>query len=407
MYNSIPTPKNNTTIYLPSIFDANIQRKLGRYAEHAKLFLNILVNKHLQKTNKPWFRLKTQYLMRTVHHDFPVIRNALLANGMIVFDPHYQQGSHCRRYGLSQACLDHGYCQEVVMKKTLIKRLLLTITHWNIHDEVLWAMNEWCKLLRLDYEAALLHLGMRHKKHGKRFHLKQLKLHDMRSGNVGVSSQDQQGRVYNGLTNLWSEFRQFLTINGELLVNVDITSSQPLFLHMLMQQQKEQTSPSHSSPLLYDCSLLETDIGSSSFGYMVASGKADLYSYIADQAAAIGLPQMTRPNVKPALFRVFYGRNKTQSKFKALFSDLFPKVAKFIHDQKIGNYKRLALLMQKKEADFLINTVCKRLCHDHPHIPFITIHDSIMTTASNAENVKRIMQDEFHALGVRPKIKLT
>jgi hypothetical protein len=122
-----------------------------------------------------------------------------------------------------------------------------------------------------------------------------------------------------------------------------------------------------------------------------------------------------RKQFKQALFRdVFYGDNRAHysrhSGVASTFRKEFPSVWKFIQEQKIGDgdrsFARLAQNMQQRESQYMIGTVCVRLARFHPEIPLLTIHDSILTTNTNAPTVERIMQEEFARLGVRPQIRI-
>ena len=48
------------------------------------------------------------------------------------------------------------------------------------------------------------------------------------------------GRVFNNFSNLWSELRQFLTIDGESLCEIDIRNSQPLLASLLYPEDSEE-----------------------------------------------------------------------------------------------------------------------------------------------------------------------
>lgn len=54
----------------------------------------------------------------------------------------------------------------------------------------------------------------------------------------------------------------------------------------------------------------------------------------------------------------------------------------------------------------MIHQVCRRLMLEHPTVPLITIHDSIMTTPGNVALVRGVMAEEFGRVGLHPKFKL-
>ncbi len=55
----------------------------------------------------------------------------------------------------------------------------------------------------------------------------------------------------------------------------------------------------------------------------------------------------------------------------------------------------------------MISGVVERLRSDHEGLPFTTIHDSLLMVADQeaVAIVGRLMQDEFHNIGLTPRIK--
>jgi hypothetical protein len=53
----------------------------------------------------------------------------------------------------------------------------------------------------------------------------------------------------------------------------------------------------------------------------------------------------------------------------------------------------------------MIRGVCGRLMVEHPGVPAITVHDSIMTTAQNVGIIRALIGDEFARFGVVPTIR--
>jgi hypothetical protein len=78
---------------------------------------------------------------------------------------------------------------------------------------------------------------------------------------------------------------------------------------------------------------------------------------------------------------------------------------KFIQAQKSRAFQELAREMQRRESRFMIRGVCGRLLKDHPEVPLLTIHDSVLTTPRHAEMVHDLMMQEFARLGVAPTIR--
>ena len=116
---------------------------------------------------------------------------------------------------------------------------------------------------------------------------------------------------------------------------------------------------------------------------------------------------VNRQDFKLALFAdVFYGKAEVNTPLTKLFDEEFPNVFKFIRDHKRQHgYESLSREMQRAEADFMIDTVCLRLLKHHSDIPILTVHDSILTTPGHLPTVRRIIEEEFERIGMKPTMK--
>jgi hypothetical protein len=116
---------------------------------------------------------------------------------------------------------------------------------------------------------------------------------------------------------------------------------------------------------------------------------------------------------KGAFFRdVLYGDNRAWysiiSPIRHAFRKRFENVWRFIlkHKPKHENgFKELSRKMQRAESTLMIGGVCGRLAREHPDVPVLTIHDSIMTHKRHLPLVERLIREEFAKLGVQPQLK--
>lgn len=111
--------------------------------------------------------------------------------------------------------------------------------------------------------------------------------------------------------------------------------------------------------------------------------------------------------IKTGLFEVLYGKNSAVSPIKSRFNELFPGVAQVVRELKRKDYRFLSRLLQKVESGFVLNTVCRRLMKEVPEAPVFTIHDSVLTTPSHADDVLRIFGQEFCSVGLSPRFHVT
>lgn len=215
------------------------------------------------------------------------------------------------------------------------------------------------------------------------------------------------GRVHNNITNLSKKLRPFLRYENKPLVEVDVRNSQPFFFNLLIRDYFNPPSPSVSLPsfptfLPYvtksktECTDLEL--------YRELTSTGEFYEYLMKKTGY----NECRKNFKIRFFKnVFYSKENDNymSADRKMFKHLFPTVAKIVSFYKKDDHRVLARLLQKAEADIMINKIVPRLADKG--IYCLTIHDSILTTPENSEIVKTIMLDEFqNSLGFTPTIRI-
>ena len=114
-------------------------------------------------------------------------------------------------------------------------------------------------------------------------------------------------------------------------------------------------------------------------------------------------------------FHFLYGSNKNPKRLAQqgdlelavlvrYFAQVFPTVDAWVRSKKARNYKKLACDMQRRESTLMIGGVCGRMAREYPHVPIVTIHDSISTTSAYVELVQRMILEEFAKAGVCPKL---
>lgn len=236
---------------------------------------------------------------------------------------------------------------------------------------------------------------------------------------------DDYGRIHTDLTNLPKTLRQHLALESERLANVDISESQPLFVALALaearngrrgrkaestkagKEEANQGPPYHmmdktmmdSRPYLgggFDRERLPPDLRS----YFELCERRGLYQAVAD------LLGKTREEAKKAVMVVFFDKPWHRTKVHAVLHGLFPTVTAEIGKMKRPDYRRLAHFAQRVESAFLFGRVVPRLMQLRADLFVSTIHDSVLTTAGDAEFVRQVMRDEFAELGLSPQVKV-
>ncbi|WP_165069350.1 hypothetical protein [Paludisphaera rhizosphaerae] len=220
------------------------------------------------------------------------------------------------------------------------------------------------------------------------------------------------GRFHTNFTRLCKEVRQkHLTINGERLFEIDIQESQTLFLGILLMNANAyldscslHSSPSHryQSSRHHPCenssfrSLRSPyDLGSSD-KYIAAVGQARVYD---DFQRAFSIAE--RGDAKVEFFRAVYSGKL------AKFRGVYPKAARVLAKLvRLHGYKWVSREMQWQESDVVLRKAVERLRVEHPDIPVVTVHDSIMTTQVHLETVYRVLSESFQGLPLRPRFRV-
>ena len=290
----------------------------------------------------------------------------------------------------------------------------------------------------------------------------QYQIEYLRSKNYNAKISDSNHRLHSVLTNMQKEYRNFVTYDGRRLVNIDIHNSQPYLLCALLSAEFWQRD-SGANINLYDLPqdiirrLTEIPAGATAREtipematsiingnsaaiaefekYKAAVGGGLFYESIAEEANShfheeIG-QSFERKDAKILMMYLLFSSNRGMhgkdnkpdfiDKMKKLFAEkLYPNVAAMLktvkHNYKITvettknakQHNRLAILLQSLEARIILHRCCKRIWEEGAHkIPIFTIHDSIVTTESNKDFVRGVMESELmKAIGVKPSISI-
>ena len=208
----------------------------------------------------------------------------------------------------------------------------------------------------------------------------ELALQAVNDGCVAFNPEDEFGRRYHSnLTNLRSDLRRHLRVDGRPLVQIDIANSQPLFQAVVAER-----------------------LGVVCPAYKWVCEEGQLYDFLGEKTG------LTRKRTKQQMMSsVFFGKNDSRSRTKRAFRKRFPEVAALLDEIKADDHAELARLLQRAESDFVVRTVCERLRRERPGMFVATIHDSIVTNSrEDAATILETMREEFVKLGIEPKLEI-
>jgi len=237
-------------------------------------------------------------------------------------------------------------------------------------------------------------------------------------------------RYHTLLTTMKSELRNFITFQGEELVNIDISNSQPYLINGLLKPEfwnpnkdEEFNIQFFKSKSFYDVNNVnltkyimlhvpELSIDMTeleSFQQITSSGH--FYQFLNEQM--LEDPKMeaiSYKELKKAVLAMLYSENVSHyghvGKAKEVFSSSFPSIYKLLCKIKSKYKECLPILLQRMESHLIIDKIATRINKEHPTVPIFTVHDSISTTRSNVKLVKQIMKEEMEAtVGIAAQLK--
>jgi hypothetical protein len=315
---------------------------------------------------------------------YKAIRDTLIASRAIEDDHRYVVGSKAIGYRLGQELNGMRQHRVDVTDPTLARKIRQSRGDWikaptAVHAHLLHNLQR----LRIDYPPALDWL---------------LSQDDFEPAHETAAQmiRDQQwhftvcdyGRVHTNVTNLRSGLRRFLTLDGKPLVNLDIRNSQPLIFGLILQRHY---GPPRAMP-------------DDARRYVELCQQGRFYDVL---MAESGIPPDRRATFKRRFFgHVFFCRNLPETEAARLFGTAFPTVYAAVRQEKRRNYADLAKNLQRTESGLMIGGVVARLMREAPHVPLLTVHDSILTHAEHAEAVGSIMLQEFAKAGLAPTIRI-
>jgi hypothetical protein len=310
----------------------------------------------------------------------------LCNNGFMSLVSKYYVGKKTNSYKI-----DSKYVYDVIRWKNYDNFLLkksenryeTSITEMNqssIEPEIRIRLVESLSKIKIDYQGALKYLSFLRNsemiddsKYQKNF----ISIENINLQNIYFNFDDF-GRFHTNFTILKKEIRnEYLTIENEIIAEIDIKNSQPLFFAVLMKED-----------------ILEINGDIQRYFDLVKSGL--LYDDIVAHNTG-----MTRNDAKDIIYKVLFGNNeKTHKKENKIFKDLYPTVFEYICDYKDirDNYRELSHDLQRMESKFIFKKIIKEIFVTYPDIVLFTVHDSIIFPKSYQDNIEFIFNKHFQNL---------
>lgn len=321
------------------------------------------------------------------YHSLYVVRNDLKKLGVIDFKitgtSDIVNGSYTRTvyYKINDDLLNQGW-REIHHPNN---RIIVKVKEQQQYTGIYKNLRDILLNVSIDYDGAikaLEQLNLDEKK--KSYNLTRINsIHDgVLSFSVDFKSTN---RVFNSITNLKRELRQFVLINGKPIRDIDVSNAQPLLFCKMIREYTNAYLPNSAADIEKYIELCET---------------GNLYKYL---SAKFGV-ENTSDFKKEFFAKVFFSTERRKYKIRKMFDKLFPTVSKIVSFYKKTNYKNLAIELQRFESEVIISNVARNLI-DLGVNEFITLHDAIFCTDELFDTVRTEIILGFNKFGLHPTIK--
>lgn len=242
------------------------------------------------------------------------------------------------------------------------------------------------------------------------------------------NTDSTSGRLHTNLTTLKSELRNYLNYDNQKLISLDIVNSQPylsliltnydLFEKNNMIKRISEYNKIFSTDLLKQNKLkrlvatCQNNHDVKLYNELIINGK--IYEYFGNELInhnpLVDLEGLSlRKYAKKKLFQAFFSKNNSIAFCENIkvFKKCFPTIYQiFLIIKGNKSHRALPCVLQKIEAELILNNVTKQISNFDGNIPLYTIHDSIITIEKYKLLVKNILESELLNLtGKMPNIK--
>lgn len=250
--------------------------------------------------------------------------------------------------------------------------------------------------------------------------------------------RDRFGRIHTLITNLPREYRQYVRLAGQEFWSVDVKTSQPLLLGIQLRQEIEEArrrerdregrreERREGASTRGEGEGREGTEGRTGYDAVTYLDRClmdvvrfihdcvhnDVYAMTMDdvnrELVTIGLPgDWRRDDAKASYMPVMFGRADHMGTLCGrAVQRLWPGVYDRIQSVAQASAEReLPRRMQRRESDIMIEGVAACLVRDHPEVPFLPLHDAILTPKEHIGLVEGLIRESWQAAcGVSPKV---
>lgn len=374
-----------------------------------------------------WVPLRAEYLRRVMPwRGYKAIIGGLIDAGVVECDNSYRPGERSKSYRLGSRY------REAVHK----------LTSYRVSGRIARKLSKPTRVLPADMpylETLRMFLTRLKPRTGVEEYLDslpeetrvayRLPLHDL--GQPEIVLDDFGRRCHSPITRMKKKLRQYLTFDGEEIVEVDVKNFQPLLLCLLRLEAHKHGDGYHfDSPCLrssptnilhhpppYVVTIPGSD-GSNLDGTPRTAGRdieadwADFISLCLAGEAYKAVGRVTRVGTRRAkkrMFKLMFQRPDRVWKFKSRFGERFPSVLRFLGWLKEHDHRHAARFLQRAESGLIIHDFARKYVSQYPDAPIATIHDAILVPKSHRDRAIGLLQEcarAMHGVELPLKVKL-
>ncbi|MHA8056940.1 hypothetical protein VR611_13400, partial [Aquirufa nivalisilvae] len=393
--------------------------------------LNLFIRKPLSQADKRSIKLNSEILKNSVGDIYKRIIDCLIVNGVIENTAGYEIGVKSREYQLT----DEYYFSDEVKKHILEDKPINQVLDYRNKERMFTQYVEdlnkpkvkrtvrppiqifeeryknliiWFRDGKITIDSAKAFSLIRQqniKEIQPHKYLSYLATIDIFKENDYHLKSDLNHRLYSSLTNLPKFLRGCLMYNGEELVGVDVSNTQPLLLSLICEfdyleelylSQNIDVSPKKLVKFLRHLKTNPADLDK--FKRLVQKGI--FYESFMD----IG-PTFSRDVVKENIVKIINDKGLNRTKEKKIIRETlkarFPTISMLLDVLKSIDHRYASWTLMTKEAEMFLFHFIDTFYQNPAHklIPIFTIHDCFITTCSNVNlleiEIKKFFQENY------------
>lgn len=231
---------------------------------------------------------------------------------------------------------------------------------------------QWLQAMTIDEVKACSHIDKHFKEGDDEHSARMLSVDAIVHKDFWCVIDQKAGRAHHNLSNLASDLRPFLSINGSTLEQIDIANSQPLFMHLIFKRtgSVEASEQTAMEPMLL----------TGKFYDLLNEGRLHINRF------------------KTKFYQFLFGDSLNSSAVAKRFIERFPSYAQNIEACKSGDHSKFAVLLQSEEAKVVFNAVERFTRNTDGDAPILTIHDSLVTTPAFTKMARDALEEAFMEL---------